>query len=289
VIELYWHPTQKRLLHEKTRIEAGVPICEKVWPSRKHCEGPPLPGEEAVAATFFGKKLGGDARLMALLAPEAGRFYEREQTRLGVEVGERLSLGEEEESALGGMWAESLLLATQADVALVHRGAFREELEAGALLLGRFFRSMPYNHRVALVRFSGEELRRLMQLAFGQTRFRFDVAGVELQLSCFPSGRRLVHTQRVSAEGHKHAVQDGAFYWVAMPEFLAQGGAGLEGMLVDAPLRPTKLKEGMRTEALRFWRQRPQALFSPLRPRILWENAVDSSCRRHTPHPKEQL
>jgi len=284
MIEFHWEPTERRLLREKTRVHAEVPICEKIWPSRQSCEGPPPPGEEAVPAVFFGRQLQVDERLEALLAPAAERWKERQQTLLGIEVGERLWLGEAEESALGGMLAESLLLATQADVALVHRGTFLEALEAGALSAGRFLQSMPQSSRVALVRFSGEELRRLMQLAFGQRRFLFDVAGVELQLGCFPSGRRQVHTQLVLADGRRQAVEDKAFYWVAMPEFLAQGGFGLEGMVAGAPPRQTKLQEDMRETVLHVWRQQQRPLMPPLRPRVLL-----NSCESPKTPSKEQL
>jgi len=275
-IHLYWEPTEHRLLRDKTQLQLEIPICEKTWPGRQSCEGPPGPGEEAEPALFLGKPLQRDDRLAVLLEPASKKHMEKQQEWLGVEVGEPLALGEGEESALGGMWAESLWLATKADVALMNREALREGLAAGALSAGRLHQSMPYDSRVALVRFTGEELRRLMQLAFGQTRFRFDVAGVELRLRCFPSGRRRVQTELVSADGRRRAVQDKAFYWVAMPDFLAQGGNGLEGLWVEAPPRQVKLQKGLREEVVHFWLQRREALVSPLRPRILWEDALDS-------------
>ena len=290
LIELYWEPTQRRLLREKTRLQAAVPICEKTWPSRQNCEGPPPPGEEAVSAPFFGKALMADAELMALLMPEAKQFYEEVHALLGVEVAKRLSLEEGDESELGGLWAESLQQAMQADIALLSREVFHEALPAGTVSVGRLFRSMPQDSRVAVVHLPGEALRRLMQLAFGQTRFRFDVAGVELRIGCLPSGRRQVQTQLVSADGQRRPVEDEAFYWVAMPEFLAEGGAGLQGMVAEAPPRQTKLGGSMREEVLHFWLQQAKPLSPPLRPRVLWENALESCESLDTPLPpsKEQ-
>jgi len=275
LVHLYWEPKARRLLRERTRIEVEVPICEKIWPSSQNCKGPPKEGEVAVPSMFLGKAGRVDAKLEALLRPFEGNARERRAESLGVEVGERLSMHGEEASALGGMWAESVLLASKADVALLSREVFRADLEAGMLSAGKLYESMPYGSRLALVRFSGEELRRLMQAALGQTRFRFDVAGVELRLSCFPSGRRRVKTQLVSAEGKKREIEDKAFYWVAMPEFLAQGGGGLEGVLDTGP-RQTTLKKDFREEVLHFWQQRKQALLAPHKPKILWEGMLNS-------------
>ncbi|MCL2258505.1 MAG: 5'-nucleotidase C-terminal domain-containing protein [Proteobacteria bacterium] len=265
---LYWEPTERRLLPERTRLQVEIPICEKVWPSRQHCEGFAEEGEEAVPAVFFGKALKVDSKLEALLEPVAKHSREKAQELLGIEVGERLSLGGEA-SALGGMWAEGLWLATKADIALISRRAFRADLEAGPLSAGRLYESMPYDNRVALVRFSGKELKWLMQLAFGQTHGGFDLAGAEVELSCSPSGRRLAKVQLLLADGRRRAIEDRAFYWVAMSDFLLAGGDGLEALAVGMPARRVKLGEDMREEVVRFWRQRQKPLLAPQEPRVL--------------------
>jgi len=268
LLHLYWSPTERRLLRERTQLQGEIAICERVWPSSQSCEGAGEAGEAAEPALFFGKALKVDARLKALLEPLARQSKEKGQEALGVEIGERLSLGGEA-SALGGLWAEGLWLATQADVGLMSRRAFHRDLEAGLLLAGRFYESMPYESRVALVRFSGKELKWLMQLAFGQGGWGFDIAGVELEIGCAPSGRRLVRAQLLGEDGRRRGIEEGAFYWVAMPDFLAQGGGGLEALAVGMPMRRVKLQGEMREVLLRFWRQKQKPLLAPREPRVL--------------------
>jgi 5'-nucleotidase len=227
VVELFVDPASRRVLPDRTRIQAAIPLCAQVDAARGTCDGRVLRDAadvRLVPATFLGAPVRPDAEVAKLLAPALQTAREAQQRPLGVSAATPLARGYTEEGALGNLIADAMREAAHADVAVMNPGGIRADLPAGPLSFGHVYEVLPFDNTVAVLQLSGAELRRLLELAHASDRGAiFAVSGLELTLAHCPGPRRL---QGVTLTGGA-VLEPGRTYRVALPDFLARGGDGL--------------------------------------------------------------
>ncbi|WP_164012993.1 bifunctional metallophosphatase/5'-nucleotidase [Pyxidicoccus trucidator] len=227
VVELYVDPASRRVLTERTRIQAAIPLCAQVDATRGTCDGRRLreqPAVRLVPATFLGAPVVPDAEVTRLLAPALATAREAQQRALGVSAATPLARGYTAEGALGNLIADALREAAGADVAVMNPGGIRADLPAGPLSFGQVYEVLPFDNTVALLQLTGAELRRLLELAHASDRGAvFAVSGLELTLARCPGPQRFQGATLVGGT----ALAPGKTYRVAVPDFLARGGDGV--------------------------------------------------------------
>ncbi|MCP3140465.1 bifunctional metallophosphatase/5'-nucleotidase [Pyxidicoccus xibeiensis] len=227
VVELFVDPASRRVVPERTRIQAAIPLCEKVDAARGGCDGRRLreqPDVKLVPATFLGAPVVPDAEVARLLSPALQVAAEAQGRPLGISAATALTRGFTAEGALGNLVADALREAAGADVGVMNPGGVRADLPAGPLSFGQVYEVLPFDNTVAVLQLTGAELRRLLELAHDSDRGTvFAVSGVEVTLARCPGPRRL---QDVTLEGGR-PLEPGRMYRVAVPDFLARGGDGL--------------------------------------------------------------
>ncbi|MCY1021216.1 bifunctional metallophosphatase/5'-nucleotidase [Pyxidicoccus sp. MSG2] len=235
VVELYVDPAGRRVLPERTRLQASIPLCAKVDAVSGTCDARRLkaqPDVKLVQATFLGAPVVPDAQVEALLAPALKMARETQLRPLGISAAAPLTRGYDAESALGNLLADALRDVARADVALMNPGGIRADLPAGPLTFGQMYEVLPFDNTVAVLQLSGAELRRLLELAHSTDRGAvFPVSGLELTLANCPGPQRL---QGVTLAGGG-ALEPGKTYRVALPDFLARGGDGLAPLVRTLP------------------------------------------------------
>ena len=241
VVELYVDPASRRVLPERTRIQAAIPLCAQVDAARGTCDGRRLreqSGVSLVPATFLGSPVVPDAEVVRLLAPALGTAREAQQRPLGVSAATPLARGYTEEGALGNLISDAMREMAGADVAVMNPGGIRADLPSGPLSFGQVYEVLPFDNTVAMLQLSGAELRRLLELAHAADRGPvFAVSGLELTLARCPGPHRL---QDATLKGGA-ALEPGRTYRVALPDFLARGGDGLGPVTRALPLERVDL------------------------------------------------
>ncbi|HSP79426.1 MAG TPA: bifunctional UDP-sugar hydrolase/5'-nucleotidase, partial [Myxococcaceae bacterium] len=151
VVELFVDPVSRKVLPERTRIQAAVPVCAQVDADSGTCDTRTLRKQESVRlvpATFLGGPVVADAQVEALVAPALARVEEVQRRPLGVSVPAPLGRNYEGESALGDVLTDSLREMEKADVALLNSGGLRANLKAGALTFGDLYEVLPFDNTV---------------------------------------------------------------------------------------------------------------------------------------------
>ncbi|HYV50159.1 MAG TPA: bifunctional UDP-sugar hydrolase/5'-nucleotidase [Myxococcaceae bacterium] len=245
VIDLAVDPVKHRVMEDKTRIIPLVPICEKVDEKSLSCNPKSLKERsdvKLVQTAFMGEPVALDDGMTALMAPTLAKVEDLQNRPLGVTAAAPLTRSYESESALGMVLADALREREKADIALLNPGGLRADLKAGELRYGDLYEVIPFDNTVATVTLSYEELRRLLNAAYGSRKGVFQVSGLKIQLAKCPSEARL---RGFTLENGKPLKQDKK-YKVVMPDFLARGGDGLGPVM--SSIAPESVDMGMQRE-----------------------------------------
>ncbi|MFY2559280.1 bifunctional metallophosphatase/5'-nucleotidase [Corallococcus terminator] len=238
VVELFVDPVRRRVDPSLTRIQAAIPLCTQVDAVHGDCDGRRLRERAEVKlapSVFLGTAMQPDAEVTRLLAPTLAKVDEDQRRASGVSCASPLARGFTEEGALGNLIADALREAAGADAAVMNPGGIRADLPGGTLSFGHVYQALPFDNTVAVLTLTGAELRHLLELAHGVERGAvFAVSGLELTLARCPGPGRL---QGVTLEGGKPILPERR-YRVAVPDFLARGGDGVDG--VTRPLPPER-------------------------------------------------
>jgi 5'-nucleotidase len=271
LIELYFEPIQRTVIPALTTIQPAIPICLQSEVRTGACSPQLLEtmaDPKMVPTTFRGRPVVRDPKLDELLAPALAQAESAQTKSLGLKVLDRLARDRDGEGALGDLLTDSLREMERADIALLNPGGLRADIEPGELTYGKVYETLPFNDQIASVELTGDELLRLLRVAYGGRRGVFPVSGLKIQLSQCPGPNRL--RRATLADGALIFPQ--AIYRIVMPDFLARGGDGLGVALGSVPPARIKLhsKEGhtLRDGLIAFWQKRNRDLRAPPADRI---------------------
>ncbi len=270
-VELFVDPKTHKVLPDRTQIHAGIPLCAQVDAVSGSCDGHKLKDKadvKLVPATFLGAPVVPDASIQALIAPALARVEQEQHRELGVNVPVALKRDYQGESALGDVLADSLREAAHVDVALLNPGGLRADIDAGPLTFGDVYEVLPFDNTVSIVTMSGDELKHLLQVAYGGRKGLFQISGLKVTVARCPGPDRFQGATFTNGR----PLEPTRLYRVAMPDFLARGGDGLAPGLDTLP--PGRMDLGLtrpgtlRDELITYWQSRKAPLTAPALGRI---------------------
>jgi 5'-nucleotidase len=269
VVDLYVDPVTHRVLPDRTRIQAAIPVCGAVDATRNTCDARVLRDAKdvrLVPATFMGKPVTPDANVEALVAPAEARVEVEQRRPVGVETQARMPLVYEGESALGNLIADAMREMARSDAAVMNAGGIRAELPQGPLTFGKLYEVLPFDNTLAVLDLSADELRRFLALAYGGRKGVFAVSGLEVTLGACPGPERF---QGVTLPGGKPLKAKGT-YRVAVPDFLLRGGDGVGPLTSTLPPARIHLLQGqdLREVLVAYGRAHGNALKPPALGRV---------------------
>jgi 5'-nucleotidase len=280
LVELFVDPVTRKVLPERTRLQGSVPVCLRVDAVKGTCEERVLKGAkevQLVPATFRERPVVADAALEAWLAEALARVEQEQRRPLGVRVPAALTRGYDGESALGSVLADAVREVAGADVALLNNGGLRADLPAGELTYGALFEVLPFDNTLAVVTVSAAELKGLLEAAYGR-KGTFQVSGLKVQVGTCNGEPRLVSATLPNGK----PLPAGKRFRVAMPDFLARGGAGLEAVIKALPAGSIDLGESqaltLRDALIEHWKGRGKPLMVPPAGRIVRASGAAAGC-----------
>ncbi|NVJ22399.1 5'-nucleotidase C-terminal domain-containing protein [Myxococcus sp. AM011] len=270
LVELFVDPVTRKVLPERTLLQGSIPVCARMDATLGTCDERKLKaakGLRLVPATFRGSAVVADAALEAELTEAFARVEEEQKRSLGVSVPAALGRNYDAESALGNVLADALRAVSATDVALLNSGGLRADLPAGDLTYGAVYEVLPFDNTLAVLTLSTAELKRLLEAAYGR-KGTFQVSGLKVKVEqcngvsrlasvTLPNGKPLPASKR---------------FRVAMPDFLARGGGGLEDVLKT--LAPASIDLGekqaltLRDALVEHWKTQKKPLVAPASGRL---------------------
>ena len=271
LVELHVDRVSRRVLPERTRIEAAIPICAQVDEASGSCD-PRVLGSAAqvrlVPARFHGAEVVPDDGVERILAPVLQSVAVQQQEPLGVTVPVTLTRDYHAESPLGSVLVDALRAVGAADVALLNPGGLRADLREGPVTYGDLFEVLPFENTLSTLTLTGAQLTTLLRTVYAQRKGVFQVSGLRVTLDrCLGDDRFKGATL---LDGRK--LLPAARYRVVLPDFLARGGEGLEPFL--ATLAPEQIDLGeqrplsLRDALAAHWKREGKPLAAPAPGRI---------------------
>lgn len=229
LIELEFDRAARRVRREATRIQAAIPVCERVFPGTDSCDAKrPTPGE-LVPATFRGGPILPDPAISRVIAPHLERVEKEQRRSLGVEVPAALPRDSHGESPLGDALADAVRAMEGSDVALLNSGGLRADLAQGTLTYGQLYEVFPFDNSIATLRLTGDEIARLLETLLSSSHGAPQISGLRVRVArCGPQARVV---ELLGADGRP--LDRAATYRLTTSDFLALGGDGL-GKVLDA-------------------------------------------------------
>jgi 5'-nucleotidase len=231
VISLELDSVTHRPFTGQTRIEAEIPLCERVVEGTGRCDAAAVAtGKAMVPGTFRNQPLRPDRAMQEQLAPATAAVAAAQSRSLGIQVPATLHRGGSGESALGSATADAVRRMQAADISVLNSGGLRADLTAGTLTYGHLYETFPFDNTVATLQLTAGEVRGLIEglLAHGRTPQQ---SGLKLTVAVCPAGLRV---QALTLENGA-PLAEGHLYRVVVPDYLARGGDGLQTFMAALP------------------------------------------------------
>ena len=192
---------------------------------------------------------------------------ELQNRSLGITVPAPLKRNSDAESDLGSVLTDSLRALAHANVAILNSGTLRNDLKPGTMTYGDVYEVLPFDNTVSVVDLTGDELMSLLRAAFGSRESVFQISGIEVTVARCPKGNQL---REVRLGGKP--LEPAHSYRVAMPDYLARGGSGLNKVLGALDQHRIDFGDGrgltLREELIDWWRAWKAPLVAPKPGRI---------------------
>ncbi|MCP3162315.1 bifunctional metallophosphatase/5'-nucleotidase [Myxococcus qinghaiensis] len=284
LVEIFVDPVTRKVLPERTLLQGSIPVCARMDATLGTCDERKLKaakGLQLVPATFRGSAVVADATLEAQLTEAFARVEVEQKRSLGVRVPAALTRNYDAESALGNVLADALRAVSMTDVALLNSGGLRADLPAGDLTYGAVYEVLPFDNTLAVLTLSTAELKRLLEAGYGR-KGTIQVSGLKVKVEqcngvprlasvTLPNGKPLPASKR---------------FRVAMPDFLARGGGGLEDVLKTLPPASIDLGEKqaltLRDALVEHWKTQKKPLVAPAPGRLQHVTAT-AGCPAESP------
>lgn len=182
-----------------------------------------IKGEACDAGDYEGKPVVPDKELLALVARYEGQARAVRERKLGVVADGVIRGVRSEESPLGNLFADLMLAARPADVALTNGGGLRADLPAGELTYGDLYEAMPFDNRFATVKLTGAQLASIFLENLRVTSGVLSISGVRVSARC--NGGQLAVTMTRTRTGKR--VKDSEKLTLVTSDFLVGLGDGV--------------------------------------------------------------
>ncbi|PZR18819.1 MAG: bifunctional metallophosphatase/5'-nucleotidase [Archangium gephyra] len=292
-VELFIDPATRKVIPQRTLINAAVEICETWDVETRSCDPKKLKARAdqvtPVQAKYRGFTIRPDQTVVQAMQPAQQAVVELQQKQLGLTVPATLGRAYEAESELGDFLADSLRALAKTDIALLNPGGLRADLHAGPLTYGAVYEVIPFDNAVATLDVTGEQLERLLTAAYGSKKGVFQVSGLDVKLSrcvvpdrlrgfTLPGGKKIDPSRR---------------YRVAMPDFLARGGDGLAPVLATIDPSQVDLADNkgsnVRDDLINHWQAKKEVFKAPKPGRITFVDNGETCAASNVADPSLKM
>lgn len=158
-------------------------ICVKAPDERGNCT---FEDDSARApARYEGRQVEPTAAVTAIVDQAREHAARRQAEEIGVFLETPMTLSGRPEAVLGNLMTDAVREANGADIS-IHNvfGGIRAELPAGELTYGSVFRMFPFDNRIAVLKMSGKDMRKILAGQVHKSGRRAGFSGMRVYVDC---------------------------------------------------------------------------------------------------------
>jgi 5'-nucleotidase len=234
-LDLWIDPGTHHVVADKTEIRPITQICAQVWTGTATCD--PRDGKNGRTLgprTFEGRTITPNVQLAAMFKPYLDKVEAKRKEPTGIRTTARFGRNYSGESALGDLLTDALRAGLHADVAFINSGSIRTDLRAGDLIYSDIFEVSPFDNMPATVDLTGAQIEEALRISSSGERGFLQTSGLKYGVDAAkdaekPAAARNRLTAVTLADGRP--LEREKLYKVALPDFLANGGDGLQAVM----------------------------------------------------------
>ncbi|HEY3054905.1 MAG TPA: 5'-nucleotidase C-terminal domain-containing protein, partial [Thermoanaerobaculia bacterium] len=238
-LDLWVDRGRHRVDTSRTNIRPLTMICASVYSGTDRCESRDAPrGATLVPRTFLGRTIEPDPAVAALIAPYNERVAAKRNEKIGVQAAGTFARNYNAESQVGDLLTDAMRRALNTDIAFMNSGGIRAPLRAGDLVYGDIFEVSPFDNYPAVVTLTGAQIIDILRITTNGERGIMQVGGIRYTFDAAKDADKppAERNRLVSVTMEDGSPLDPAkLYRVAMPDFLANGGDGLQPVMQTVP------------------------------------------------------
>lgn len=143
-----------------------------------------------------------------------------------------------EESTLGDWVSDVLRESAHADVGIVNRGGLRTSLPSGQILFRHVFGIMPFDNRLASVKVTGDDLKRILENSFSKDGTSLQFSGVEIVYDKLSADGAHIKSLKVGGV----PMRPEQIYTVGTMDFIVLADRAFKDRVTKKPMSYTDLK-----------------------------------------------
>jgi 5'-nucleotidase len=224
----------------KTDLAPLTMLCSEVYENTETCDPKKAaPNAQLVIRKMEGRVVGEMVRVREVLKPYLDQVAAKKNQEVGITTKEPFRRRYSRESALGDLIADGMRAYLKTDFAFINSGGIRSDLPAGALLYANLFDVSPFDNFPAIVTMTGAQIKQMLQItSIGGGRGILQASGLHYTYDeALDADKPAAQRNRVTAvtlpDGQP--LDPAATYRVAMVDFLATGGEGLDPVMKQIP------------------------------------------------------
>ncbi len=238
-LDLYVDPVAHRVMHAKTVIRPHTMICSMVYAGTDQCDPlQAMPEAKLVQRTFDGALIQPDAKVAAVLQPFLDRVAAKRNEKIGARSAARFTRSNAREATLGDLLCDTLREWASSDASFVNSGGIRMPLPEGEIVYSDIYEVSPFDNYPTIVEMSGQDIIDALNVTTGGDRAVLQVGGLRYTFDyALDTEKPVAQRHRVTSVTFSDGrpVDPKATYRVAMPDFLAGGGDGLQPVMSRIP------------------------------------------------------
>ncbi len=224
----------------KTDLAPLTMVCSEVYENTETCDPKKAaPNAPLVIRKMQGRVVGEMVRVSEVLKPYLDQVAAKKNQDVGITTKEAFKRRYSRESSIGDLLTDAMRAYLKADFAFLNSGGIRSDLPAGPLLYVNLFDVSPFDNFPTVVMMTGAQIEQMLQItSIGGGRGILQTSGLHYTYDeALDADKPAAQRKRVTAvtlpEGKP--LDPAATYRVAMVDFLATGGEGLDPVMKQIP------------------------------------------------------
>lgn len=226
IMYLPFDPNTLTLLRDEIKIEAPLPVCEKVFSNIKRCPQGLTQAQIDAAGqlsqyTFHGVLIEKEEKLKSL-SDHWYEIYDKFKKDTVMTISESMEISKNEETALGNLYTDILRKVTGADIAVINPAGFRIKWSSGNVTAADVYSMTPYENYISSFEMKGRDVRRMFFEIEGGAYAFYPTSGLKLDVKLTPK-KKLVRVRLFDGEKESE-IEDEKIYKIATVDFLYPNG-----------------------------------------------------------------